>query len=118
MLGFRTDFNYLKNYNLGVYSGYNTLPNSNSNNYHITGGTELTILRQKIISGVEFSFSRARNQKQVANFSDPVEYNPADKIPLQGTLQNTASFHYLSLSLYLSAVLNFGGKKGTKTDRQ
>ncbi len=118
MLGFRTDFNYLKDYNLGTYSNYSTLPNTNSNNYHVTGGTELTILRQKIISGVEFSFSRVRNQKQAANFSNPVEYNPVDKIPLQGPLQNTASFQYLSVSLYLSAILNFGGKKGTKTDGQ
>ena len=118
MMGFRTDFNYLKGYNLGDYSSYSTLPNTNSDNYHVTGGTEFTILRQKIISGIEFSFSRSRNQKQIANFSDPVEYNPVDKIPLQGTLENTASFHYLSFSLYLSAVLNFGGKKGVKTVRQ
>jgi len=118
MMGFRTDFNYLKDYSLGAYSSFNKFPNFNSNNYYVTGGTEFTILRQKIISGVEFSFSRARNQKQMANFSDPVEYNPVDKIPLQGTLQNTASFHYLSFSLYLSAVLNFGGNKGAKTDRQ
>ncbi len=118
MMGFRTDFNYLKDYNLGAYSSYNTLPNSNSDNYHITGGTEITILRQKIISGIEFSFSRSRNLKQTANFSDPVEYNPVDRIPLQGPLQNTVSFHYLSFSLYLSAVLNFGGNKGRKTDKQ
>lgn len=114
MLGFRTDFNYLKGYDIGDYSQYNTLPNANSNNYHVTGGSEFTILGQKIISGVEFTFSHVQNQKQTANFSDPVEYNPVDRIPLQGTLQNTASLNYFSINLYLSAVLNFGGNKREK----
>ena len=83
MLGFRTDFNYLKNYDFGTYNGYNILPNSNSDNYHFTAGAEYSIPGQKIISGVEFTFSNARNQKQIANFSDPVEYNPVDRTPLQ-----------------------------------
>ncbi len=109
MLGFRTDFNYLKNYDLGVYKDYMTLPNTTANNYHFTGGAEFNILGQKIISGVEITFGKARNQKQAANFTDPVEYNPVDRIPLQGPLSNTASLNYFSINLYLSAVLNFGG---------
>lgn len=118
MLGFRTDFNYLKNYDYGAYNGYNRLPNSNSDNYHFTAGAEYSILGQKIISGVEFTFCNTRNQKQVANFSDPVEYNPVDRIPLQGTLQHNVTAHYLSINFYLSAVLNFGGNKdGRKSGR-
>ncbi len=112
MLGFRTDFNYLKNYNFGKYAHYNILPYSHSDNYHLTGGAEFSIFGQRIISGVEFTFSKLSHQKQLANFSNPVEYNPVDKIPLQGPLENNASMHYYSVNLYLSAILNFGGKKG------
>ncbi len=114
MLGFRTDFNYLKNFDMGKYSRYILLPNTTADNYHITGGTEFNILGQKIVTGVEFTFSNAKNQKQIANFTDPVEYNAVDKIPLQGVLTNTASLHYFAINLYLSAVLNFGGNKTPK----
>ncbi len=117
-LGFRTDFNYLKNYDYGIYNGYNILHNSNADNYHFTAGAEYSILGQKIISGVEFTFSNAGKQKQIANFSDPVEYNPVDRIPLQGTIQHDATMHYLSINLYLSAVLNFGGNKDGRKERQ
>ena len=114
MLGFRTDFNYLKNYDFGKYSGYNRFPNTNADNYHVTGGAEFTVLKQKIISGVELTFSNARNQKQIANFTDPVEFNAKDRVPLQGPLENTVDMHYLAISLYLSAELNFGGNKEKK----
>jgi hypothetical protein len=114
MLGFRTDFNYLKGYDMGVYNQYQMLPNVNSDNYHLTGGAEFTVLKQKIITGVEISFNKMKKQRQAANFSDPVEYNPVDRIPLQGVLQNNAELHYFSISLYLSAVLNFGGNKNKK----
>ncbi len=115
MLGFRTDFNYLKNYDMGAYSNFEILPNTNSDNYHITGGAEFTIFGQKIVSGVEFTFSNVKSQRQAANFSDPVEFNAVDKIPLQGVLQNTAELHFIAINLYLSASLNFGGKKGKGT---
>lgn len=115
MLGFRTDFNYLKNFNYGKYISYNILPNILSNNYHFTGGAEFTFLGQKVISGVELTYSSSKNQKQIANFSNPVEYNTRDYIPLQGPLQNTASIHYISINLYLSASLNFGGGKKSGT---
>ena len=114
MLGFRTDFNYLKNYNLGKYSDYGQFPNTNADNYHVTGGAEFSILGQKIISGVELTFANARNQKQVANFTHPVEFNAQDRIPLQGPLENTVDIHYFAISLYLSAELNFGGNKEKK----
>ncbi len=109
MLGFRTDFNYLKNYDLGIYNNYNRLPNIGANNYHITGGAEFSIKKQKIVSGLEFTFSTARHQKQLANFTDPVEYNPVDHVPLQGIRENTVTMHYFAINLYLSAELNFGG---------
>ncbi len=111
MLGFRTDFNYLKNFNFGQYKGYKTLVNTLSDNYHFTGGAEFTVLGQKVISGVELTYSRSKNQKQVANFTNPVEYNAKDHIPLQGPLENKASIHYFAIKLYLSATLNFGGGK-------
>ncbi len=112
MLGFRTDFNYLKNYDFGKYKDYQTLPNINANNYHVTGGAEFEIFGQKIVSGVDLTFSSAKNQRQIANFTDPVEYNAKDRIPLQGPLENTVNMHYFAINLYLSAILNFGGQKG------
>ncbi len=114
MLGFRTDFNYLKNFDMGQYSSYMRFPNTTANNYHVTGGAEFNVWGQKVVTGVELTFSKAKNQKQIANFTDPVEYNPKDRIPLQGPLRNTASLKYFAINLYLSAILNFGGNKHAK----
>ncbi len=116
MLGFRTDFNYLNGLDFGDYKKYATLPNTGADIYHFTGGAEFTVLRQKVIAGLQFTYGKSANQKQVANFSNPVEYNAIDKIPLQGVLQHTVEMHYYSISLYLSAVLNFGGNKGNEAD--
>ena len=114
MLGFRTDFNYLKNFDYGKYAAYLMLPNINADNYHVTGGAEFHVFGQKIVSGVDLTFSSAKNQKQIANFTDPVEYNAKDRIPLQGPLENTVTMHYFAINLYLSAILNFGGSHGQK----
>jgi hypothetical protein len=111
MLGFRTDFNYLKDYDLGKYRDYLRFPNTMANNYHITGGAEFSVLGQKITTGVEVTFSHTKNQKQIANFTNPMEYNAVDRIPLQGVLEHTASLRYFSINLYLSAELNFGKHK-------
>jgi hypothetical protein len=111
MLGFRTDFNYLKNLDFGALGTYYQMPFTHADLYHITGGAQFRLLGQKVVSGLEFTFGQAKKQRQLANFSDPVEYNAADDIPLQGPLHNTAVLHYYAINLYLSAVLNFGGKK-------
>ncbi len=111
MGGFRTDFNYMKNLDYGEFEGYNKVQTINVDLYHITCGFSWNILGQDIITGIEYTVGRNKDQQQIANLSDPVEYNTIDNIPLQGIRTNDMISLYNSISLYLGASFNFGDKK-------
>lgn len=108
LTGFRTDFNYLKNLDYGELSNYNRLQDLVYNVYHITGGGQLTILKINIIAGLQYSYGRKKDQLQLINMADPVEYNTVENAPLQGTRENTMILNYNKISLFLGATLSFG----------
>jgi len=111
LAGFKTDFNFKKDYNLKPYWPDFTIKSFNLNKYHFTGGSTLHIFGQDITAGIQYSIGVLNNQKQIANLSDPVEYNAIERKALQGTRQNTMNTLYNSVSIYLAATFNFGGNK-------
>ena len=112
MFGFRTDFNYLKDYDYEDYEEINVLKGLALNVYHLTGGLRIRILGQDIITGLQYSIGREKGSKQFINLSDPVEYNPIEEVALQGTRQNNMRILYNSISIYFGATFNFLGKDG------
>jgi hypothetical protein len=108
MGGFRTDFNYAKNLDYHEYTGYNKVETINVDLYHITCGLSWKILGQDIITGIEYTVGRNKDQQQIANLSDPVEYNTVDNLPLQGIKTNEMNSLYNSINVYFGASLNFG----------
>jgi len=111
MGGFRTDFNYVKNLDFDPYTGFNTVQSVSVDLYHITCGFSWNVLGQDIITGIQYSLGRNKNQKQFANLSDPVEYNTVENLALQGIRTNDVIPLYNSISLYFGASFNFGGEK-------
>jgi hypothetical protein len=111
MGGFRTDFNARKNLDYGEYSDYNTVKSINVNLYHMTCGLSWNIFGQDLITGFEYTVGRNKDQRQIASLSDPVEYNPVDKLALQGQFSNTMKSVYNSISIYFGASFNFGEDK-------
>ncbi|MEI7726625.1 MAG: hypothetical protein WCK09_16065 [Bacteroidota bacterium] len=109
--GFRTDFNYQKNLDFGQLGGNSKIRKTNLDLYYLTCGLSWVIFGQDIITGIEYSFGRSANQTQIANLSDPVEYNFTEQKALQGTRINNATSTYNALILYLGFSLNFGEKK-------
>ena len=79
--------------------------------YRATGGISMRILRQNIIAGLQYSFGTEKNEKQIINLSDPVEFNPVYLTALQGIPQNTMKTTVNSLSFYFGATFNFGDEK-------
>jgi hypothetical protein len=114
MAGFRTDFNYAKDLDPGDLSNYKSVENLNLNLYHLSCGLSWNILGQDIITGFQYSFGSNSNQKQYVNLSDPVEYNTIENLPLQGSRNNNMKALYNSISVYLGASFNFGGKEESK----
>jgi len=111
LTGFRTDFNYLKDYQYGDLSEYNTSPDRNFDVYHLTGGGQVTIFGHNIMAGIQYSFGNAKNQTQLYNLSDPVEWNAIEQAPLQGTRDDSMSSAFHGVSLFFGATFNFGQKK-------
>ncbi len=108
--GFRTDFNYRKNINPSPFAERKLIKGLNVDLYHITSGLSWRIKGQDLMTGLQYSIGRLRNQQQFRNLSDPVEYNTIENTPLQGTITNTMNTFFNSLSFYFGATFNFGGE--------
>lgn len=108
LTGFRTDFNYRKNYDYYPYLERKTFKGFTLNRYHLTGGVTARVLGQDLMAGLQYTLGKQDNQKQFANLTDPVEYNPQTYTALQGTRNNSMSSVLTSISLYFGATFNFG----------
>ncbi len=111
LTGFRTDFNYIKNFDFEPLAEIKSLRGLFADNYHITGGLSWSILGQDLITGIQYTIARERGQQQFVNLSDPVEYNTTEMAPLQGTRNNNMNSLINAISFYLGATFNFGGTK-------
>ncbi len=109
MAGFRTDFTYRDNLDDNPSVQNKTMLGSALDIHHLTGGLSWRVRGQDLITGLQYTIGRNRNQEQFINLSDPVEYNLDEMAPLQGTRQNTMNSLFNSLSLYFGATFNFGG---------
>lgn len=110
--GFRTDFNNLRNADFKEYSDYNRIKSTDINIYHYSGGVQFYFLKKYLlVAGGELSFGYDKNQKQIANFTEPVEYysDGENYQVLQGPLENKMNIYYFGINIYLSAVFRFGG---------
>jgi hypothetical protein len=111
MTGFRTDFNYRKDYNYLPLEQKRTLKGFQFDRYHLTGGVSSKVLGQDVMAGLQYTLGQQNNVKQFINLSDPVEYDPENRTALQGERQNSMTTVLNSISLYFGATFNFGGKK-------
>ena len=109
--GFRTDFNNISGADYKNLDNYNKINTNSINIYHYTSGFQFFFLKKYlIIMGGELSYGRKKNQRQLANFTDPVEYNPASNTILQGTIQNNMDIYYFGFNIYFGLSFKFGGE--------
>ncbi len=114
MNGFRTDFNNVKHVNYGDLNQMNKINTTNFDIYHYTAGVQFELLKKyQMIAGGELSLGYGKNMEQIANFTNPVEYNPIDGRVLQGPIHTKLDIYYFGFTVYLGITLNF--KKKTKT---
>ncbi len=108
--GFKTDFNNKKDFDYKEYRDYNRIYSMSNNLYHITGGMLGTYKGNRFFAGIQYSFGNLNNVKQIANFSDPVEYNTEENLALQGTRKNSMDIKFNGINLFFGATFNFGQK--------
>ncbi len=107
--GFRTDFNNINGASYGDLDSFNKINTTDINIYHYTGGVQFYLLKKYLlVAGGEISFGYKKNQEQLANFTDPVEYDPEHHYVLQGPIKNIMDVYYFGFNVYLSANFKFG----------
>ena len=110
--GIRTDFNNIDHANYEEYSDYNIINSTDFNIYHYNGGVQFYFLKKYLlVAGGELSFGYDNNKKQMANYSNPIEYNPSNNRVLEGPLENKMDTYYFGFNVYLSATFKFDGNK-------
>lgn len=105
MGGFRTDFSSMKEFR--EKSDLKTFNILSYDIYHVTFGGDFSIKQFDFVAGLQYSFSREKNQLQIINFSDPIEYIPSTGEALQGIRSDTMDINYNSLSLFIGLTYNF-----------
>jgi len=108
MAGFRTDFNYRKNFNYNPYAENKQIKGMDLDMYHISAGLSWRILGQDLITGFQYTIGAEKDQQQFANLSDPVEFNTEDFTALTGPKEYTMDTFFHSISIYFGATFNFG----------
>ena len=88
---------------------YVPIKNSSYNIYHYAAGLKFDIKKNTFIAGGQVSFGYNNNATQVANFSDPIEFNMADNLVLQGRIADDMRAMYWGFNIYVGAMLNFIG---------
>jgi hypothetical protein len=56
---------------------------------------------------MQLSYGQEKNQKQIVNLTDPIEYISDSQMPLTGPIGNQVTVRYLDISLYLGFMFNF-----------
>lgn len=107
LAGFRTDFNTAKNFDYGEYEDLNQLITESVDMYHFSLGTSFNILKNVVNAGISYSVGKRKDQKQLLNLSDPVEYNTEEHAALQGTRTNTMNITSNQINLFLGLTLNW-----------
>jgi len=106
--GFRTDF-----IGRDFPGNGQEFPNNNKkafysfNVYHLNSGLGYTFKRGSIILGMQYSHGDTRDQRQIVNLTEPVEYISDSQMPLTGEIQKNVQFRYNDISVYFGFMFNF-----------
>jgi len=113
LMGLRTDFNNIKDYDYGEFESYASINSTVINIYHATGGVQFRYKKHRLVAGTQLSFGVETDRKQIANINNTLNLNSNQELPLLGVIENNVTAYYFSISLFIGATLNFGNKKQT-----
>jgi hypothetical protein len=105
--GFRTDFRYSGNSDEQGFIQNNNKSYYPLNVYHFNSGLGYNFEKGSIILGMQFSYGQNKNQEQLVNFTEPVEYVSETILPLTGPLNNQVLIRYTDITIYFGFLFNF-----------
>lgn len=105
--GFRTDFRCVDYSEYPGFLEYNKKSSYNVNVYHLNYGLNKVFKRGSITLGMQFSYGQDKNENQIVNLTEPVEYISETIMPLTGQINNDVTVRYLDVSIYFAFLFNF-----------
>ena len=105
--GFRTDFRYTDPTEEPGFMEKNKRSNYPLNVYHFNSGLGYNFKRGAITLGMQFSYGQEKNQDQIVNFAEPVEYISEEYMPLTGLISNNVLIRYFDVTVYFGFLFNF-----------
>jgi len=105
LFGFKTDFDALNNYDYKDLAPLNKLLNAKTDYYHFSAGKNFAFLNFDVLFGIEYSFSRAKNQPAFANFTPPIHVESETPYKLEGVQQNNMNFKGDAIILFVGLTL-------------
>jgi len=105
--GFRTDFNNMDSNEKPGFMEFNSKMSYSFNVYHFNYGLGYNFKRGSITLGMQFSYGQEKNQQQIINFTEPVEFISDTLMPLTGPLNSQVLVRYFDVSVYFGFLFNF-----------
>jgi len=116
LMGLRTDFNNIKNFDYGDLAVNSKLKTTVINIYHATGGVQFHYKKHQLVAGTQLSFGMETDRKQIANIGSSLDFNSDDRLPLLGVTEDKTDAFYFSISLFIGATFNFQKEKQIPKD--
>lgn len=111
LMGLRTDFNNIRDYDYGDLNSYAKINTSELNIYYATSGFKFQYKRHQLIAGTQMSFGMEKNVEQIANYGPDYQVDEGNEMPLLGVRENTSNIYHFSISLFIGATFNFESRK-------
>ena len=110
LAGFRTDFTASIAENEGSVSKILIVDQIHLDKYHITFGPVWKYKRYKIVTGLQYSFSRNNDAYQRVNYSNPIEYNATTDQSLVGIGRTNAEAALNEIALFFGVTIDLNHK--------
>lgn len=105
--GFRTDFSSLSTSDDSWSFNEDEVQKYNTDKYHFTSGLLFEIRNINIIAGIQYTLGRKKSVSELANFSDPLEYNSETDQSLEGIKTNSAEVAIDEFALFWGISIGF-----------
>jgi len=108
--GVRTDFNARNNHRIVFTPQLPDMKIIHYDKFHITTGGTYFSTKVDVLLGLQYTFGRKKNQENLINLADPIEYNPSNDDALQGIRQNNMTVQHHEFSLFFGLTYSFTQK--------
>jgi hypothetical protein len=104
LTGFKTDFNYIQDFDYKELDSFKKFKQVINDVYYISAGGKVSIKWVNLFAGFQYAYGNSKDQPQIINLSDPVEFNVTENAPLQGNRENNMQIRYNSVIFLFGAT--------------